>query len=125
MAKEFKQYIANMGIIIVNTPVEAHHSIGIVKRYHGPLQQVYSIITTEILSIEPELALWLSFKTINDSVSPNGIVFTLLVFGAYLRITELDAPSLSITQHGMAMKKAMDEIRKYTTSRQVNYLPNT
>ena len=57
MAKEFKQYAANMGIIIKNALIEAHHSIGIVKCYHGPLEYVYSIITTKISGIEPELAL--------------------------------------------------------------------
>lgn len=51
MAKEFKQYAANMGIIIKNTPVEAHHSIGMVERYHRPLGQIYCIITTEITGI--------------------------------------------------------------------------
>ena len=125
MAKEFKQYAANMGIIIKNAPVEAHHSIGMVERYHGPLQRVYSIIITEISGIEPELALQMSFKAINDSVGPNGLVPTLLVFGAYPRMTELDAPSPSITQRGIAMKKAMDEVRKCTASRQVNDALNT
>ena len=46
MAKEFKQYAANMDIIVKNAQEEAHHSIGMVERYHGPLRQVYSIITT-------------------------------------------------------------------------------
>ena len=125
MAKEFKQYAANMGIIVKNAPVEAHHSIGMVERYHGPLRRVYSIISTEIPGIEPDLALQMSFKTINDSVGPNGLVPTLLVFGAYPRMTELDAPSPSITQRAMAMKKAMDEVRKCTASRQVNDALNT
>lgn len=81
-----------------------------VKRYHGPLQQVYSIINTEIPGIEPELAFQMSFKAINNSVGPNGLVFTLLVFGTYPRITEINASSSSITQRGIAMIKAMDEI---------------
>lgn len=38
MAKEFKQYNANMNIIIKNTPIEAHHSIDMVERYHELLQ---------------------------------------------------------------------------------------
>ena len=125
MAKEFKQYAANMGIIVKNAPVEAHHSIGMVERYHEPLRRVYSIISNEIPGIKPNLALQMSFKTINDSVGPNGLVPTLLVFGAYPRMTELDAPSPSITQRAMAMKKAMDEVRKCTASRQVNDALNT
>ena len=33
-SREFKQYVANMGIVIKNVPVVAHHSIGMVERYH-------------------------------------------------------------------------------------------
>ena len=57
MAKEFKQYAATMDIIIKNALIEAHHSIGIVERYHGPLCRVYIIITTQIPGIEPDSAL--------------------------------------------------------------------
>lgn len=55
-----------MDIIIENTLVEAYHSIKMVERYHGPLWQVYSIITIEIPGIEPNLALQMSFKAINN-----------------------------------------------------------
>ena len=105
-----------MGIIIRNASVEAHYSICMVEHYHGPLRRVYSIITIEIPGIEPELALQMTFKAINNSAGPNGLVLTLLVFGVYPRISELDAPSASITQHAMAMKKTMNEVRKCTAS---------
>ena len=111
MAKEFKQYTANMGIIVKNALVEAHHSIGMVEHYHGPLRRVYSIITTEIPGIESDSALQMSFKAINNLVGPNGLVLTLLVCGAYPRITESDALSPSIIQRAIAMRKAMDEVR--------------
>ena len=97
MAKKFKQYVTNIGIIIKNIPIEEYHSIDMVKHYHRPLQQVYSIIITEILGIKPELALQIFFKAINNLVGLNGLVFILLVFGAYPRMTELDTPFLSIT----------------------------
>ena len=77
-----------MGIIVKNAPVKANHSIGMVERYYGPLRRIYSIITNEILGIKPELALQMSFKAINNSVGPNRLVPTLLVFGAYPRMTE-------------------------------------
>ena len=52
----------------------------------------------------------MAFKAINDITGPNGLVFTLLVFGAYPQMVELDAPSLLITQWVNAIKKAMVEI---------------
>ena len=56
-SREFKQSAANMGIVVKTVPVEAHHSIGLVERYHGPLRRVYTIIATEIFGIDPKLAL--------------------------------------------------------------------
>ena len=57
MAKEFKQYIDNIDIIIKNAPIEAHHFMSMVEHYHKSLQKVYSIITIKILGIEFDLAL--------------------------------------------------------------------
>lgn len=72
MAREFKQYATNISIIAKNAPVEAHLSIGMIKCYHEPLQQVYSIITTEISNIKPNLVLQMFFNAINDSMGLMG-----------------------------------------------------
>lgn len=110
MAKKFRQYTANMEIIIKNIPIEAHHFINMIERYHRPLQQVYSIITIEILDIKPELTLLMSFKAINNSVGLNRLVPTLLVFDIYLRMSELDITSILITQRAITIKKAINRV---------------
>ena len=74
-------------------PVEAHNSIGITERYHGPVRRAYQIIVVEIRDIDKDMALQMAFKAINDSAGPDGLIPTLLVFGAYPRMTEFDAPS--------------------------------
>jgi len=38
----------------------------------------------------------MAVKAINNTASPNGLVPTLLVYGAYPRISKLDPPTLSI-----------------------------
>ena len=38
----------------------------------------------------------MAVKAVNDTASPNGLVPTLLVYGAYLRISKLDPPAPSI-----------------------------
>lgn len=81
MAKKFKQYAVNMSIIVKNALVKVYHSICMVEHYYEPLQQIYSIITTKISSIEPDLALQIFFKAFNTSIEPNKLVPTLLVFG--------------------------------------------
>lgn len=96
MAKEFKQYVANMGIIVKNTLIEVHHSIDMMERYHRLLRRVYSIITTKIVTIKDDLALQMCFKAINDSVGPNELIPALIVFCANSRMTHQDAPSPSM-----------------------------
>ena len=99
--------------------VEAHNSIGMVEQYHRPLQCAYQIITIKIPDINKDMALQMAFKAINNTTGPNRLVPTLLVFGAYLRMTELDAPSPTITQCANVVRKAMAEIRKLRAERQV------
>ena len=61
----------------------------------------------------------MAFKALNDTAGLDGLVPTLLVFGAYPRMTELDAPSPTVTQCVNVVKKAMAEIRKLRAERQV------
>ena len=119
ISREFKQYAVNMGTITKSMPVEAHNSIGMVERYHGPLRHIYHIITSEIPGIDKDMALQMAFKAINDSAGPDGLIPTLLVFGAYPQMTESDAPSPTVTQRAIAFKKAIEEVKKIRAERQV------
>jgi hypothetical protein len=57
----------------------------------------------------------MAFKAINDFIGPNRLVPTLLVFGAYPCMTDLDIPSPTVIQHATVVKKAMAEIHKLYT----------
>ena len=96
--------------IVKNALIELNHFIGIVKGYYGPLQQVYLIFTSELPDFKPGLALHMSFKAINNLVSLNKLVSTLLISDVYSKMTELNASIPSISQLVMAIKKAMDEV---------------
>jgi len=54
----------------------------------------------------------MAVKAVNDTASLNGLVPTLLVYGAYLRISNLGPPAPSITEQAAAIQKAMAEIVK-------------
>jgi hypothetical protein len=62
----------------------------------------------------------MAVKAVNDSAGPDGIVPTLLVFGAYPRMTRDSPPSPSITERAEAIHKAMKEVRRLYAERQVN-----
>jgi hypothetical protein len=61
----------------------------------------------------------MAFKAINDTIGPNRLVPTLLVFSAYPQMVELDALLPLVTQRANAIKKAMAEIHKLRVERQV------
>jgi len=124
-SKEFAQNANMLGVKLKIVPVEAHNSVGIVERYHGPVRRAYSIITTEIHDIDKDMALQMAFKAINDSAGPDGLIPTLLVYGAYPRMTEYDAPSPTVAQRAIAIKKAIAEVQKLRAKRQVTDALNT
>jgi len=64
-----------------------------VERYYSPLHRIYHIIIAELLDIGKDIALQIAFKVINNSVGPNSLIPTLLVFRAYLYIVESKTPN--------------------------------
>ena len=96
ISKEFKQYIVNIGIITKSVPVEAYNLIGMVKRYHGPLQCIYHIITFKVPGIDKDIALQMAFKAINDFTRLDGLIPILLVFRMYPQMTKSDTLSLIV-----------------------------
>ena len=61
-----------------------------------PLRRIYKIISLELKDASKELTLQIAVKAINNSASPDGLVPTLLVFGAYPRMTNNSPPSPSV-----------------------------
>ena len=62
----------------------------------------------------------MAVKAINNTASPNGLVPTLLVYGAYLRISKLDPPAPSVTERATVIRKAIAEIVKLRAKQTIN-----
>ena len=62
----------------------------------------------------------MAIKAVNDTAGPDGLVPTLLVYGAYLRISNLEPPAPSITDRAAIVRKAMAEIVKLRAKQTVN-----
>lgn len=67
----------------------------------------------------------MAVKAVNDTAGPDGLVPTLLVFGAYLRMTAESPPLPSIVKRSEAIQKATRALRKLTAERQVADALNT
>ena len=54
----------------------------------------------------------MAVKAINNTAGPNKLIPTLLVYRAYLRISNLDPSALSIIDRAVIIQKTMAEIIK-------------
>ena len=123
---EFRNEARLAGITCHQVPVEAHWSIGKVEEYHGPIRRAYEIITEEMQGTGSKISrLQMAVKAVNDTANPDGLVPTLLVFGAYPRINMDSPPTPSQTQRAQAVQRAMTEIKKIKAQRSVRDSLNT
>jgi len=109
-----------MAIKVKEVPVEAHNSIGKVEWYHTPLCCTYEIISSELKDASKELILQMAVKAVNNSTGLDGLIPMLLVFGAYLWMTDDSPLSPSIVQWAEAICKAIKEVQCLYATRQVN-----
>jgi hypothetical protein len=54
----------------------------------------------------------MAVKAVNDTAGPDGLIPTLLIYGAYLRISNLDPFAPFIINRAVIIRKAMAEIIK-------------
>jgi len=62
----------------------------------------------------------MAVKAINNTASPNGLIPTLLVYGAYLRISKLDPPTPSVIDRAAIIQKVMAKIVKLRAKQTIN-----
>ena len=62
----------------------------------------------------------MAVKAVNDTAGPDGLVPTLLVYGAYPRMSNLDPPAPSVTDRAAVIQKAIAEIVKLRAKQTVN-----
>jgi hypothetical protein len=94
-----------MSIKVKKVLVKAYNSVGLIERYHAPLRRAYEILKTELKDkhINKKMILQMTVKAVNNSARPDKIVPTLLIFGSYPRMTEIDPPSPTITKRAEAI----------------------
>lgn len=82
-------------IVLQLSVVDSNNSIGSGERYHQPVRRVSSVIGLAHPSVHPEVALRMALKGVNDTMGPDGLVPTLLVFGSLPTplITSSDLPT--------------------------------
>ncbi|KAF1980479.1 hypothetical protein BU23DRAFT_576403 [Bimuria novae-zelandiae CBS 107.79] len=102
------------------------HSISKVKRYYTPLRRAYKIIRAELDSSTSDVVvLQIVVKAVNDTAGLDGLVPTLLVFGAYPQVS-INSPLLPSTiRRAKAIQKAIKALQRAVAERAVSNALNT
>ena len=95
------------GIELQLSGVTSHNSIGVGERYHAPLRRVYSVVRAATPEMSPELSLRCAIKGMNDTLGPEGLVPTYLVYGTF--------PSFPICRNAPPSQE--DRMRALATAR--------
>lgn len=92
-----------------------------VERYHSPLRVAYEKIRESLPKSETDSeCLQLAVKAVNDTIGPEGLVPTLLVFGAIPRPARIEQAGPQV-ERAKALDKAMDNVRKEQASRRIAF----
>lgn len=81
------------------------------ERYHGVVRRIYNRVADAYSALDPDLILAAAVKVINDSARIDGIVPTLLVFGAIPKLPYSGSEDGAIPQRDRLaqMTKAREE----------------
>lgn len=63
------------------SPVEVHNAMGRRERYHTPLRRIYSVLSGLNPSLNAKTTLSLAAKEMDDSMGPEELVPSLIIFG--------------------------------------------
>ena len=122
IAGQFQASADMLHITTKGIPVESPQSMATVERYHAPLRRAYNIIAADSpQNTDPALTLQAAVKACNDSVGPNGLIPTLLVFGAIPRLgLPNDLPAPATFKRAAAVRKATEELTRATAKARVS-----
>ncbi|PVH75994.1 hypothetical protein DL98DRAFT_394145, partial [Cadophora sp. DSE1049] len=86
--------------------IKAYYFISKMEKYYRLFYYTYKIVTEKHFKLNNENRLQIAVKAINNTTSPSKLIFILLVFRVYFKITKLDLPNLLVKQRVTIIKKA-------------------
>lgn len=121
VAKQFKESAEAEGITVLEAPVESANTMSHVERYHAPLRVAYEKIRDSLPKSESNSdCLQLAVKAVNDTIGPEGLCPTLLVFGAIPKPPRLGRAETQV-QRARALDKALDAVHKEQSKRRIAF----
>jgi len=120
MGDDFITNAQHQGITLLPAPVEAPTTMTHVERYHAPLRAAYVRLRTSLPNERKELLLQLAVKANNDTVGPEGLTPSLLVFGSIPKPARHTLAPTSL-ERARAIDDARKEVNKAVARSRVQF----
>jgi hypothetical protein len=120
VAEKFMTSASAESIRVLEAPVEHPASMSHVERYHGPLRVAFARIRSELTASADEEILQFAVKCVNDTVGPEGLTPTLLVYGSMPRPAR-NIPAETQLQRARAIDKARRDVEAEHAKRKVSF----
>ena len=85
-SEPFISLAARANVEVQGTGIEAHSSLGIGERYHEPVRTTFRKIMFVYPNVDKTLLLQMAIKAMNDTLGPEGLLPSSLVFGELPRV---------------------------------------
>lgn len=108
-----------VGISLQLSGVESHNSLRSGERYHDPLRRIFRKIKFDAPSVEDDDALRLAFNAMNNTLGPEGLTSSLLVFGTQPRFPPLNTALPKQSERMAALRNARAEMATITAELRV------
>jgi hypothetical protein len=95
--------------------IESHNLIGSGERYRAPLRRIYTEIRMDYPELDSNLVLRLSIEAMNDTMGPEGLVPSLLVFGVLPRFPATQTSLPNQKDRMEALSAARSEMETITS----------
>ena len=113
--KIFAELLAIHNEDIKKSGTQSHHSFGVGKRYHKPLRDTYLTLKIDYPTMRRQVQLALVVKAMNDTLGPEGIVPSALVFGEFPSLRSFERPVIprhSLSERSLANQDARRLVAK-------------
>lgn len=121
VAKHFRDSADADGISILEAPIECPNTMSHVERYHAPLRAAYNKIRDALPRSENDTeCLQLAVKAVNDTIGPEGLCPTVLVYGTLPRPPRR-TPADTQIQRAKTLDLAMDAVLKEQSKRRIAF----
>lgn len=115
----FGNLFASIGALsnvdVQRTGIESHNCLGLGERYHQPLRNTYRKLCIAYPDRDRQLLLSMSVKAINDTLGPDGLVPSALVFGEFpsaFTTSETPHPRATLESRAAVANLARREMEK-------------